>query len=74
MLPGWGNWSTPSIAGDSAGVGPAFGVVLQQHRLDQLLHHLLVVGVEVSGGFEGECEGVFGAAFVGVEEEAVGGD
>ncbi len=31
-------------------------------------------GIEVSGGFEGEGDGVFGSAFVGVEEEAVGGD
>ncbi len=48
--------------------------MLQQHGFDEFFDDLLVVGVEVSGGFEGEGDGVFGSAFVGVEEEAVGGD
>ena len=58
----------------SAGVGPAFGVVFEEHGFDEFFDDLLVVWVEVSGCFEGEGEGVFGAAFVDVEEAAVGGD
>jgi hypothetical protein len=34
----------------------------------------LFFGAEVLGGFEGEGEVVLGAAFVGVEDEAVDGD
>ncbi len=33
-----------------------------------------LVGVELAGGFEGEGEVFVGAAFVGVEDEEVGGD
>lgn len=63
-----------TVAVVSAGVGPAFGVVFEEDGFDEFADEVLFVGVEVAGGFEGEGEVVVGAAFVGFEEEAVGGD
>lgn len=56
------------------GGGPASCVVFEEHGFDEFADGGLFVGVEVSGGFEGEFEVVRGAAFVGVEQKAVGGD
>jgi len=58
----------------SAGGGPAAGVVFEHDRFDEFADHCLLGVIEVPGGFEGEAQVVVGAAFVGVEKQAVSND
>lgn len=58
----------------SVGGGPAAGVVFEQDGFDDVFDGGLFVLVELAGGVEGEAEVVVGSAFVGVEDELVGGD
>jgi hypothetical protein len=48
--------------------------VAEEDGFDEAADEVLFVGVEVLGGFELGAEVVGGASFVGVEDEAVGGD
>lgn len=50
------------------------GLVLHDEALEHFFDEGFVVGLEAGDGFEDDFEIVAGRAFVGVEDEAVGGD